>query len=88
MKDNKELVILAGKGSGGGGSSSVTPASIVTATGQMTAQQKADTRANIGATDASTSIPDDVKQALLNCFSHVSWVDADSGREESLGGIS
>ena len=72
MKDNKELVLLAGKVSGGG---SVTPASIVDATGQMTAQQKADTRANIGATDASTSIPDNVKQALLACFADVAWAD-------------
>ena len=46
MKDNKELVLLAGKVSGGG---SVTPASIVTATGQMTEQQAEDTRTNIGA---------------------------------------
>ena len=59
-------------GSGGG---SVTPEDIVTATGEMTDQQKSDTRANIGATDALTSIPDDVKQALLNCFSHVAWID-------------
>ena len=43
--NNKELVILAGKKQGGG---SVTPASIVTATGQMTAQQAADTLGNIG----------------------------------------
>lgn len=33
----------------GGGGGSVTPGSIVTATGQMTEQQAADTRANIGA---------------------------------------
>ena len=43
--NNKELVILAGKKQGGG---SVTPASIVTATGQMTSQQAADTLDNIG----------------------------------------
>ena len=43
--NNKELVILAGKKQGGG---SVTPASIVTATGQMTAQQASDTLDNIG----------------------------------------
>ena len=34
---------------GGGGEASVTPASIVTATGQMTTAQKASTRSNIGA---------------------------------------
>ena len=43
--NNKELVILAGKKQGGG---SVTPASIVTATSQMTAQQASDTLDNIG----------------------------------------
>ena len=43
--NNKELVILAGKKQGGG---SVTPASIVTATSQMTAQQAEDTLGNIG----------------------------------------
>lgn len=67
--------VIAAKLSGGGGGGEVTPASIVTATGQMTAQQKAETRANIGATDASTSIPDNVKQALLACFADVAWVD-------------
>ena len=59
----------------GGGSGSVTPASIVTATGQMTSQQASQTRANIGATDAATSIPDNVKQALLACFADVAWAD-------------
>lgn len=43
--DNKELVILAAKGGGG----SVTPASIVTATGQMTPAQAVRTRENLGA---------------------------------------
>ncbi len=40
------LLAMAGGGSGGGGS--VTPASIVSATGQMTSQQAADTLDNIG----------------------------------------
>lgn len=43
--DNKEIVILAAKGGGGGGS--VTPASIVAATGQMTEAQTDRMRANI-----------------------------------------
>lgn len=47
--DNKEIVVLAGKGSSGGGGGSVTPASIVTATGQMDGTQKATTRNNLGA---------------------------------------
>ncbi len=46
--DNKEIVVLAGKGSSGGGGT-VTPASIVTATGQMDGTQKATTRNNLGA---------------------------------------
>ena len=41
------LLAMAGGGSGGGGGS-VTPASIVSATGDMTAQQAADTLGNIG----------------------------------------
>ena len=45
--DNKEIVILAAKGGPSGGS--VTPASIVTATGQMTPEQAAQTRVNLGA---------------------------------------
>lgn len=74
MRENTPLdTILAAKLFGGSGS--VTPASIVTATGQMTSEQKSQTRANIGATDASTSIPDNVKVALLNCFDHVAWTD-------------
>lgn len=49
--DNKELVILAAKGGG-----SVTPASIVTATGQMTAEQADRTRENLGAAPAETVV--------------------------------
>ncbi len=48
--DNKELVILAAKKGGGG---EVTPASIVTATGQMTEAQAAATRRNLGAGSAN-----------------------------------
>lgn len=51
--NNKELVILAGKGPGGG---SVTPASIVTATGQMTPEQAVRTRENLGAAPAETVV--------------------------------
>ena len=43
--DNKEIVVLAGKNSTGGGE--VTPASIVAATGQMTEAQTDRMRANI-----------------------------------------
>lgn len=42
--------------SGGGGGGSVTPASIVTATGQMTDQQVAQTRENLNAAPAATVI--------------------------------
>lgn len=52
--DNKEIVILAAKGGGGGGS--VTPESIVTATGQMTPEQAAQTRGNLGAAPAETVV--------------------------------
>lgn len=50
--DNKELVILAAKGGPSGGS--VTPESIVTATGQMTRAQAVRTRENLGAAPAET----------------------------------
>lgn len=43
-----EALIQAKLGGGGGGGGSVTPASIVTATGQMTPQQKSDTLGNLG----------------------------------------
>lgn len=48
---------LAGGGGGGGGGGEVTPASIVTATGQMTAEQKAATTQNIGAVSSSEFTP-------------------------------
>ena len=57
------------------GSGEVTPAALIAATAEMTPAQQAQMRANIGATDAETSIPDDVKVALLDCFAHVAWVD-------------
>lgn len=44
-----EKVIDQYGGGGGGGGGSVTPASIVTATGQMTPEQAAQTRGNLGA---------------------------------------
>ena len=49
--DNKEIVILAGKKTTGG---SVTPESVVTATGQMTPAQSYRTRENLGAAPAET----------------------------------
>ncbi len=51
--NNKELVILAGKKQGGG---SVTSAAIVTATGQMTEAQAAETRGNLGVAPAETVV--------------------------------
>ena len=64
---------MAGSGGSGG---SVTPASVLSAMEGMDNSQQSDARAAIGATDALTSIPDDVKQAMLNCFAHVAWTDA------------
>lgn len=61
--------ILSGK------TTDVTPSALLSATASMTPEQKAEFRANVGATDAETSIPDDVKVALLDCFAHVAWVD-------------
>lgn len=77
MNNILDALIAAKLAGGGGGGGEVTPASIVTATGQMTDEQKAATRANIGATDAATSIPDNVKQALLACFDGVAWEATD-----------
>lgn len=72
--------IIAAKLMGGNGQgASVTPASVLAAMEGMDSSQQSDARAAIGATDAATSIPDDVKQALLDCFSEVSWVDEDQG---------
>ena len=49
MRENTPLSpILFGKAFGGGGGGSVTPASIVSATGEMTAQQAATTLGNLG----------------------------------------
>ena len=41
----------------------------------LTNQQKAQARANIGATDGASGISDTIKQELLNCFAHVAWAD-------------
>lgn len=43
----------------------------------LTSAQQAQARANIGATDAETSIPDNVKSALLDCFANVAWATED-----------
>lgn len=48
--DNKEIVVLAGQGSGSGGS--VTPENVLAATERMTDQQAADMRDAIGAVSA------------------------------------
>ena len=67
--------LIQSKLGGGGGGGSVTPASVLAAMEGMDSEQQSDARAAIGATDALTSIPDDVKQSLLNCFAHVAWAD-------------
>lgn len=48
--------VISEYGGGGGGGGSVTPASIVTATGQMTPEQAAQTRGNLGAAPAETVV--------------------------------
>ena len=53
--DNKELVILAAEK--GGGTAEVTPASIVTATGQMTEEQAAQTLENLNAASSARQLP-------------------------------
>jgi hypothetical protein len=58
-------------GSGRGGN----PNAVLYTAQTLSAEQQAQARANIGATDAETSIPDNVKAALLNCFNHVAWTD-------------
>ena len=62
-------------GTGGGGSGTDSNAVHYTTDTGKTNAEKAQARANIGATDALTSIPDDVKQTMLNCFAHVAWID-------------
>lgn len=52
--DNKDIIAFLAKG----GSSDVSPADVVTATGQMTDQQAGQTRENLGAAPASTVVTD------------------------------
>lgn len=68
-------IIVAKLFGGNGQGASVTPASVLTALEGMDSEQQSDARAAIGATDAATSIPDNVKQALLACFADVAWAD-------------
>ena len=68
--------VLTGKTNSG----EVTPQSLLAVTASMTPAQKAEMRANIGATDTTTAIPDTIKSAILNCFDNVAWTD-DSGQE-------
>lgn len=77
-----------GPKSGGGGGGSTENAVLYTAQ-SLSNTQKEQARANIGATDAATSIPDNVKQALLACFENVAWATEDGQQyydalEESL----
>jgi hypothetical protein len=66
---------MLGNGNTPSPSGEVTPEAVLAAAEQMTSEQQSQFRAAIGATDASTSIPDNVKVALLNCFDHVAWTD-------------
>lgn len=59
---------------------SATPGDIVAATAEMSDAQKAQTLSNLGAADAATSIPSDVKAAILNCFRNIAWAD-ETGRQ-------
>lgn len=68
--------IIAAKLMGGNGQgASVTPDSVLTALEGMDSSQQSAARAAIGATDAATSIPDNVKQKLLACFADAAWAD-------------
>jgi hypothetical protein len=67
-----EAVITA-KISGSGGGGSVTPASIVTATGQMTNQQATDTLENIGGEPEWTKSK---KMAFIKAFANLAWDNA------------
>lgn len=53
--DNKELVVFAA--GNGSGTAEVTPASIVTATGQMSEEQAAQTRENLDAASSASQLP-------------------------------
>ena len=65
-----QRIIDAGRGGG-----DVSPESVLAALEEMTVGQQTAAREAIGATDASTSIPDSVKVALLDCFDHGAWAD-------------
>lgn len=54
MNNLLDAMIAAKLAGGGGGGGEVTPASIVTATGQMSAAQKSQTRTNLGVVSAAT----------------------------------
>lgn len=54
MNNLLDAMIAAKLAGGGGGGGEVTPASIVTATGQMSDSQKAQTRTNLGAVSTAT----------------------------------
>lgn len=54
MNNLLDAMIAAKLAGGGGGGGEVTPASIVTATGQMSDAQKADTRTNLNVVSAAT----------------------------------
>ena len=68
-------IIIAKLLGGGGGSGSVTPASVLAAMEGMDSEQQADAREAIGAADAATAIPTNVKLAFLEIFKYVSFED-------------
>lgn len=59
---------LISSGGGGGDAVLYTPQ-------ELTDEQKAQARANIGAADAVTGIPDNIKAAIINAFAGVQWSD-------------
>lgn len=56
MNNLLDAMIAAKLAGGGGGGGEVTPASIVTATGQMTDAQKAQTRTNLGLEEITVTV--------------------------------
>ena len=65
---------LAGGGGGGGGGSGNA---VLYTPQELTDEQMSQARANIGAADAVTGIPDNIKAAILNAFSGVQWSTPD-----------
>lgn len=71
--------LISAKLGGSGGGGSVTPESVLAAMQSMTGEQALEAREALGAADATSSIPDNVKQAFLACFENVAWADTTKG---------